>query len=356
MSLHSIMWRAGVGLATLALIVLVVLAGDLNRQMLLAALAAGLFAGALLGWWIAKREPRPAVHIAAAPARNILLSRVGDRVDLAKAPAELEELVKRFNQMFGECLTDCARSPQLHQLARAFNTMIEKLEESFLRLSDFSSDLAHELRTPVHSLMVRTQVALSKPRSADEYREALEANVEEMERLARLIADILFLARADQAQAVLRREDFNIREEVDKVSVFFEPLAEEHGLRIERTGSAVIHADRTLIERVISNLLSNALRYSGPDGIVRAAIGNSDGRACLEVTNSGPGISAKDQLRVFDRFFQVDRSRSQHGDGSGLGLVIVKSIMELHGGSVSVRSSLDGPTTFTVAFSAHPTR
>lgn len=301
----------------------------LNRywQALITVLGACIAAAVLLGWWVAQHELR-AVKEIAATAHKISMSSLGERLQLAETPVELRQLVE------------------------AFNGMLSRLEDSFTRLSGFSTDLAHELRTPIHNLMLDSQVALDKARSADEYREVLEANVEELERLARMVGDMLFLATAEQAQAVLRKEHFDLREEVDKVGTYFEPLAEDRELRIECEGRGMVHADRRLVERMVSNLLSNAVRHGDPGSVVRISIGNSDSGVRLEVTNSGPGIPAELQARVFDRFFRVNPSRPPANPGSGLGLAIVKSIVELHGGSVTVRSNSAGPTTFTASFPA----
>ncbi len=297
-------------------------------QTTIAALAGALLAATLLGWWIARRELR-VVRKIAATSRTVSSSHLGARLDVKDAPTELDDLVA------------------------AFNEMLAGLEESFGRLSQFSQDLAHEIRTPIHNLMIQTHVALSSQRTAAEYRQALEANTEEFERLARMVEDMLFLAKADRAQTVLERESCDMRREIEKVSAYFEPLAEEQGVRIECEGHAVMLADRRLVERVIANLLSNAIRHSDRGSVVHAAVALENSSVDLKVTNSGPGISEDLQDRVFDRFFQVNPSRSQSGAGWGLGLAIVKSIMALHDGSVGVRSKPEGPTTFTARFPAH---
>ncbi len=329
--LASVWSEAGQAPATRVRIMLALDASDHFEALtaygrtLMVSLALGLVTAALLGWWIAHRELRIVTKMAAT-ARSISSSSLGERLALAETPVEL------------------------HQLVDAFNTMLARLEDSFARLSGFSSDLAHELRTPIHNLMVHSQVALNKARSTDEYRDVLAANVEELERLARLVGDMLFLAKADQAHAVLRKEEFDIRAEFDKVSAFFELIAEERRLRIECEGRAVVRADRKLVERLISNLLSNAIRHGEPDSSIRASIESGESAIRLAVTNRGPGIPATLHGRVFDRFFQADPARSQGDTGAGLGLAISKSIMDLHGGSLSVESAPQGPTTFTACF------
>ena len=236
-------------------------------------------------------------------------------------------------------------------LVEAFNAMLDRLDDSFRRLSDFSSDLAHELRTPVNGLLGHAQVALSRPRTAAQYRAALESVVEEGERIARLTRDMLFLARADDAAARLARERLDLRAEVEAVGAYFDPLAQERGVRFACEGAAEVRAERGLARRAIGNLLSNALRHTPRGATIRAAIRpGEDGAVALEVSNPGPGIPAEHLPRIFERFYRVERAGGEPSGGSGLGLAIVKSIMQLHGGSVQARSVPGGWTTIRLEF------
>jgi len=284
----------------------------------------GTLATAVLGFLISRASLRPVRDIAQT-ANEITASDLDRRLDVAKAPDEIKAL------------------------ARAFNQMLERLQESFRRLSEFSSDIAHDIRTPINNLLGQTQVALGRERSADELRDVLASNVEEYERMARMVDDMLFLARADNAQAVLQRTAFDLREDIDKITSFFEPLAEERRIRIMVEGQAAALADRTLMQRVLGNLLSNALRHS-PDG-ARVDIrihANADGSLEIAVSNEGEPIAAEHLPRIFDRFYRVDAARSSSSAGTGLGLAIVKSVVELHGGRVSATSSRADGTRFTV--------
>lgn len=297
------------------------------RRALFAAMLFGGLAAAALGFFTARNGLRPLRRMAET-AGDISASRLDHRLEVAIAPQELKTL------------------------AAAFNAMLERLRDSFSRLSDFSSDLAHELRTPINNLMGQTQVALSRTRSAEEYRAVLESNLEEYEWLARMIGDMLFLAKADNAHAPLNAEEIDLRAELDKVAEFYEALAEEAGLKIVCTGEGRIVADHILAQRAIANLLSNAIRHTPPGGEIRAAIVATDRAVELRVSNPGPGIPPEHLERVFDRFYQVDGARERSDAGAGLGLAIVKSIMRLHGGDARVASEPGLLTTFTLRFSA----
>lgn len=297
------------------------------RRALFAAMLFGGLAAAALGFLTARNGLRPLRQMAEA-ASDISASRLDRRLEVANAPQELKAL------------------------AAAFNAMLERLHDSFTRLADFSSDLAHELRTPINNLMGQTQVALSRARSAEEYRAVLESNLEEYERLARMIGDMLFLAKADNAQALLYAEEIDLRAELDKVAEFYEVLAEEAGLSIVREGQGRVVADRILAQRAIGNLLSNAVRHTPPGGEIRAGIAASGDAVELRVSNPGPGIPPEHLERLFDRFYRVDGARERSDAGTGLGLAIVKSIMRLHGGDASAASGPGGLTVFTLRFPA----
>lgn len=294
------------------------------RSTLWAAVILGVAMSSLLGWIVARRGMAP-VRAIALVARGISAERLHDRLPLAQVPAELEEL------------------------AAAFNDMLARLEDSFRRLSDFSSDIAHELRTPVSNLLTQTQVALSQPRSAAEYREILYSSLEEYERLARMVSDMLFLAKADNGLIVPRRDAIDLARAADELIEFYRALAEEREVSLSRSGAGEMVGDPLMIRRAISNLLSNALRHASPGGRIEIGIEAQARRTLLAVSNTGEGIDAEFLPRLFDRFYRVDPSRSRSGEGSGLGLAIVKSIVTAHAGEISVRCA-DGCTTFTLTF------
>ena len=300
---------------------------DFHAQLWLA-IAAGVALTALFGWFAARRGLAP-VHDMAVIAQGVSARRLADRLPADTVPRELTGL------------------------ARAFNDMLARLEDSFRRLSDFSSDLAHELRTPIGNLMMQTQVALSKTRSADEYREVLYSNLEEYERLARTITDMLFLAQADHGLLVPNRETVDLATEVRELFAFYDALAEERGVGLSLEGEGAVPGDRLMIRRALSNLLSNAIRHTPAQRAVRVTIGRGDdGAIHLAVENPGPAIDAEHLPRLFDRFYRVDASRAKESEGAGLGLAITRSIAEAHGATVGV-SSADGSTRFELAFAQH---
>ena len=239
---------------------------------------------------------------------------------------------------------------ELRNLADAFNAMLDRLDEGVKRLSEFSSDLAHELRTPLATLLGRTQVALSQPRSNEDLVEVLAGNSEEIQRLSRLIADMLFLAQADDAKATLDRVRLELGEEARKLVEFMELLAHDRNMTILVSGEAAVFADRQQVRRVITNLLSNALRHGTPGSSVRVSAYADSERGCIDVINDGEAISPEHLARLFDRFYRIDTSRARESGGSGLGLAIVRAIMTLHGGTVHVESSSQAGTIFTLCF------
>lgn len=237
---------------------------------------------------------------------------------------------------------------ELQPLADAFDAMLERLESSFTRLSQFSADLAHELRTPLANMLGEAQVALTRSRSAEEYRAALESHVDECEKLARIIDSLLFLARAESTDRHVRCERFDAREAVEKVANCYSAAAEERAVTIKCSGEATIDADPLLFQRALTNLLDNALRFTAPGGKINIAIHRRQSATEIRVTDNGSGISAEHLPHVFDRFYRADRSRSSAG--AGLGLALVKSIVELHGGSATIESSIGNGTTVRLSF------
>ncbi|MBS1198194.1 MAG: heavy metal sensor signal transduction histidine kinase [Proteobacteria bacterium] len=234
---------------------------------------------------------------------------------------------------------------ELADLAETLNAMLARLEDSFRRLSDFSSDLAHELRTPVSNLLTQTQVTLSKARSPDEYRDILASNAEEFERLSRMIADMLFLAKADNHQIIPQREQVDLAAEVRGVIDYYGVLAEEKGIALSCSGSGTVSGDRLMLRRAINNLLSNAIRHTPKDGRVTVSLQEVGTAVKLTIQNTGETIPSEHLPRLFDRFYRVDFSRQRFTEGTGLGLAITRSIVQAHGGEVCVHSE-SGITTF----------
>lgn len=266
--------------------------------------------------------------------------------------------LRRFNrlaasigtQSLSRRLSPSGLPKELAELARDFNGMLERIDEGYRRLQDFSGDLAHEMRTPVATLLGRTQVALSHTRTLADLQEVLEGNVEELERLSRLISDMLFIARADHNEAPLQREQFELAQEAQRVADYLSLVAEERGVVVEVTGAAVVMADRLLVERAITNLLSNAVSHAYANTKVHVAIASQAQGVTLSVSNRGDGIAPGHLGRIFDRFYRIDPGRARRDGGTGLGLAIVRSVMSAHGGHVTAHSQPGGETSFTLVF------
>ena len=240
---------------------------------------------------------------------------------------------------------------EVRLLARSYNAMLDRLEEALTRLSHCASNMAHELRTPITNIMGEAEIALLQERSPEEYRMVLESAVEECARLSRLVNNLLFLAHAENPAMSIERTFFDPGKEIHDIYTLYAPTAEEKGAELTCHGNATLSGDPLLFRRAVSNLLTNALNYS-PHGVrVDVSIRETEERYIdVVVCDTGFGISEKDLPRIFDRFYRGDSSRSNYAEGSGLGLSIVKAIMDLHGGSVTIESTPGAGTTFTLRF------
>jgi len=296
------------------------------RERIVLAVAIAALAAGLLGAFVARTGLAP-LRSLARRAGAISASRLDQRLPAADAPAELRELVE------------------------AFNRTLQRLEDSFRRLSQFSADLAHDLRTPIGNLLGEAQVALHRPRTAAEYEAVIASGVEELERINRMIDGMLFLARADDVQASLDLRPVDAGAEVDRMIEYYEGPASEAGVGIRRVGDLTLRADAALFRRAIANLLANAIAHSPRGSAITVALGAAPGGGGeVSVSNPGPGIPREVLPRVFDRFFRAEASRPDSARGSGLGLAIVKSIVELHGGGIEAQSDPGAATTFRLLF------
>lgn len=248
---------------------------------------------------------------------------------------------------------DAADVPiELAPLVGSFNGMLDQLQDSFERLSHFSADLAHELRTPVTNLTTETQVALSKPRPPEAYREVLYSNLEELERMGKTIGDMLFLAQAEHPLARPAHEAIGLDQEVVALFEYFEAWADEAGVRLVKDGSAPpMLGDRLMLRRALANLIGNALRYAPKGATVTVRTVHRPGRVEVSVENPGPDIAPEHLPHLFDRFYRADPSRRHDGAGAGLGLSIVQSIALAHGGQAGAESS-GGLTRFWLSLPA----
>ncbi len=266
----------------------------------------------------------------------------------------LRRLVARAEAMsssrLAQPLPELDASGELKELEHAFNGMQQRLHESFTRLSQFSSNLAHDMRTPLTNLQAAAQVALSAPRTSDEYREVIESSIDEYQRLSRMIEDMLFLARAEDASALVAIRTLDAAAQAQRVAGFYESGAEDAGVIIDVRGQAELDADLLLFQRALSNLLSNALAHAPHGSMVLIECREDNEAATIAVSDSGAGIDAAHLERIFERFYRVDPSRHNSASGTGLGLAIVKSIMDSHGGHCGVDSQSGVRTTFWLRF------
>ena len=237
---------------------------------------------------------------------------------------------------------------EIAELSETLNEMLERLEDAFQRLDNFSSDIAHELRTPINNVMMQAQVTLSQPRSNQEYQMTLGSNVEEFQRLARMISDMLFLAKADNKQLLLSQETILLDREIMDLFEFYDALAEESNIQLKLQGSAEVLGDRLMLRRAFNNLISNALHHSLEGSKIDIYIHKSESSAIVDVVNYGHSIPPEVLPYLFDRFYRADKARTCCSyERVGLGLAITQSIAKAHGGSVSV-SSKNNVTTFTL--------
>src|SRR5437016_9193303 len=262
---------------------------------------------------------------------------------------EMTESVARVGPThLKERVTPAEWPRELKPLAIAFDDMLKRLDDSFTRLSQFSADLAHELRTPIANMLGEAQVALSRDRSSAEYRETIESTIGECERLSGIVDNLLFVARADAAREPIARKRFDARAAVEKIAAFYQTIADDRHVTISCTGDGQIYADPDLFERAVGNLLDNALRFTPENGSIQITLSDHDADFEVAVSDTGCGIAPEHLPRVFDRFYRAESSRGS--DGAGLGLALVKSIVDLHGGSATIQSEIGRGTTVTLSF------
>ncbi|MDY0331579.1 MAG: heavy metal sensor histidine kinase [Thiomonas sp.] len=298
------------------------------RVRLAVVLLAAIITAAAAGYAIAWRGLRPLRHMADA-ARDIGAQDLHRRLDTRLLPDELQTL------------------------GLAFNATLQRLEESFGRISQFSADIAHELRTPLTNLWGGLEVALGRPREPAQYREALESAVEECARLSQMIQTLLFLAQTEHPHAELRLDRLDVAHELRVLAEFYEVTAEQAGVRLDVHAASplFLQADRMLLQRAVANLIGNALAHTPRGGTVTLSARLQDSGVRIEVVDTGCGIAAEHLPYLFDRFYRADAARSR--GGLGLGLALVRNIVRLHGGEVSVESRLGQGTRMMLDWPLH---
>jgi heavy metal sensor kinase len=296
----------------------------------LAAAGVAVLAVGLAGGWLASARILKPLRSISATASAISATNLSERIDASAVDRELEDL------------------------ARVLNGTFDRLEGAFERQARFTADASHELRTPLTVLSSQAQLALSRPRSADEYRKTVEECLAAAQRMAALVEGLLTLARADAGKLDLRRESVDLKRVTADAVTQLRPLAD--GLKIAvaaKLAPVQVMGDPVRLGQVVTNLVTNAVRYNKPGGQVRVRLTTDKGKVVLTVEDTGFGIPDADRPHIFERFYRVAKDRSRLSGGSGLGLAITKSIVDGHGGTIDFKSAVDRGTTFEVRL---PTR
>ncbi|EPS1282863.1 heavy metal sensor histidine kinase, partial [Acinetobacter baumannii] len=296
---------------------------DFRRQLLYIGVL-GTICLMFLGWFAAWKGLRP-VQKMAKVAEGISAQHLSERLEVENTPTELKSL------------------------AIAFNDMLDRLETAVEKLSDFSSDLAHEIRTPINNLMTQTQVCLSRSRDINTYQEVLFSNLEEFERLARMVSDMLFLAKAEHGLHLPNLQQVNLVKEVSALFDFYDAIAAEKGMLLEQTGYGSVKGDPSMLRRALSNLLSNAIKYGKTDSVIKIKYQQNFDTTVFTIENESSPLSSDQLNRLFDRFYRTDASRQRVEEGTGLGLAITKSILDVHGATIQATYE-DGRIIFKIVF------
>lgn len=298
------------------------------REALLLACGLGLSSIVGLSAWITRRALQP-VHQLSREAAAIAPDALSIRLSAAGQAAELQVLVHSFNRA------------------------LDRVQAAYEHLEAFSADVAHELRTPLATMISGAEVTLTRPRSADELAETLVSNLEELRQLAAMVNDMLFLANSDRGSTAPMLQTVDLAEQARQVADYFEAMLAERFQNVQIVGSGQAPANPPLLRRAIVNLVSNACRYTESGGQITIEVSGDASGARVAVRNPGSGIEASALPRLFDRFFRADMARQRAGDHHGLGLAIVRAIARMHGGQ-TFASSKDGVTEvgFTLGVSS----
>lgn len=282
----------------------------------------------------------------AAIASSLLVSLLSAWL-VRRGLAPLHSLVEQTRQLgaadlardWQKRLDDSNQPQELRPLIAQFNALLERLAVAYRQMEAFNADVAHELNTPLTTLISSCELALRKPRDAEELRDILASNLEDLQRMAAIVADMLFLSHADRGESAHRIQVASLAALASEVVEYHEAALQEAGLQVKVQGDAQAQVDARLLRRALSNLLGNATRYATPGSCISVQISRpQSGQVTLAVCNLGPGIAAEHLPRLFDRFYRSDTSRSQGDRNHGLGLAIVAAIARMHGGQAFARS------------------
>ncbi len=296
-----------------------------DREYLILVLLASAISSLFLGFYITNRGMK-SLYVLTSQVENITVTSLHQRINPDELPKDLKSLGITFNQM------------------------LNRMESSFVRLKQFSSDLAHELRLPINNLIGETEIALSGNHTIDDYQQVMMSNLEEYQRISHLIENILFLSHAENPQLEIQKIMLDVRKEVSLICEYYQPMAEEKNICVQYEGHANFYGNSIMFRRMISNLLANALKYTESQGLIKFHLSADDHHTKIILTDTGIGIAKEHLPKLFDRFYRVDSARSQQSGGTGLGLAIVKSIVDLHRGNISIRSEINVGTAITMLF------
>ncbi|WP_455379597.1 sensor histidine kinase [Petrachloros mirabilis] len=301
--------------------------GTLNRLLLVLLVTMPLALAISLagGWFLAGRALRPV-----------------DAITLAAQRIAAGDLTQRLNVP--------PSSDQIGRLAGTFNNMIARLETSFRQIRQFSSDASHELRTPLTVMKGETELALRRPRDTKDYTVVLESNLEEIDRMTRIVDELLFLSRADMGEVKMEHLPVNLELLLEDVHRQASLLGQDRDVQVVLglVAPATVLGDELRLRELFLNLLDNAVKYSKPGGSVEVALCTESGQAKVSIVDQGIGISRDDQTKIFDRFYRTDDARTHTKKGTGLGLAICAWIVESHQGRIEVESEVGEGSTFTV--------
>jgi len=299
---------------------------DAFRKYLLGFAPLLLLGASAVGYWLSRRALSP-VDALARTARTISGHNLSSRLEKLHTGDELQRLSDTLNEMLG------------------------RIEAAFLRITEFTADASHELRTPIALIQTEAELALRRSRNDEEYREALKHILQEAERTGKLVEELLALARADSGSEALNIRSLDLHGLLQESYSKWAQVATLRNLELrERLGSQplTVMGDENALRRVIDILLDNAFKYTTPPGNVTLAAEELDGRIVVSVKDTGIGITPEDQARIFERFYRADKARSRELGGSGLGLAIAQWIVQLHKGSITVKSELGKGSDFRV--------
>ena len=301
------------------------------REHLFIAFFLALFFGSIGGWFLSRQSLKPIDKITEATKR-ITANNLSERLPLQGTGDDLDRLVRTINQM------------------------MERLEESFEKLSRFTGDAAHELRTPLASLKGETEVLLSRKRSSEDYQEALTNNLERLDFLIKLVNDLLILSQADEGKASLKIENLNFSELLKELYEAFNivVMQKKISFTLSAPEEVLINFDSIKLKQLFSNLIDNAIKYTPNGGNISLLVQPGKGQVTVVLKDTGIGIPSDDLPHIFDRFYRVDTSRSRLSGGVGLGLSICQWIVKAHHGTIDVKSQLHQGTTFTVTLPTKP--